>query len=296
MGNRRSIGKRSEQRHPLGRSVTPLARRVAALTALLVATGCGAKSDPLPPSDAPPPVRADVPDAVSEEPGGLPVAEQAAATTDPKPAADEPPPSIPPEQLEAEEAFAAMTAEGVSQEDLDAATERLLSIGAPAVPVLADALESDVPLHREMAATMLVLLGPDADAAAGQLVAALRDGSEFVRVNAATALAQMGQHHAEVLPVYEEFLSGDDPILRKTMASNLALLDAATAKPLVGPLIGLLNDEDRDIRLAAVEFLGRMGPEAAEAADALRAMATADDPELQEAVSAALGAITGQTE
>jgi HEAT repeat protein len=192
------------------------------------------------------------------------------------------------EERAARDAFLTMTREDVSQDDLDDAMEKLLAIGAPAAPVLAQGLRADEPLEREMAAMMLASLGRDAAAARDELTAALKDDSAFVRANAATALAQMEGQTAVVLPVFAEFLGGEDENLRKMMATNLGVLDASDAKPLLGRLTELLQHMDRDVQLAVVAFLGRMGADAQTAVEQLKALDTTDDAELETAVTAAL--------
>ncbi|MGD9855149.1 MAG: HEAT repeat domain-containing protein [Planctomycetaceae bacterium] len=266
-------------------------RSCALLMVLSAMIGCG--SDDAPPAGPGPPsttATAAVDTAAPAETEPVSPATPPEVTKHESDTASAAPPATP-EQQEAEAAFREMTAEGVTPEDVDAATEKLLAIGAPAASILADELQSQDALRREMAATMLVLLGADASAATDQLILALNDESNFVRANAATALAQMEGHAAQVIPVYEEFLGGEDLILRKTMASNLSLLDAAAAKPLIGRLTMLLQVDDREVQIAAVEFLGRMGADAAEAVDAIKALDVTDDAELGAAVSAALASI-----
>ncbi len=221
-----------------------------------------------------------------EEDAGSKAAEPAGNDPASEPAPVEQPVSA--EQREAEAAFGAMTAVGVSQKNLDAATDRLLAIGAPAIPVLVAGLQAEDSLRREMAATMLALMGATAADAKDQLIAALKDESDFVRANAATALAQMPGQAEHVVSVFSEFLDGDDEHLRKMAAMNLSVLDVEAAKPLVGQMARLLTDGDRDVVLAMVELLGRMGPDAREAVAELKALDSADDAGLQTAVTAAL--------
>lgn len=200
------------------------------------------------------------------------------------------------EEQAAQDTFSKMTRDGVSQNELDDAIEKLMAIGAPAVSILADGLRADEPIKREMAATMLASLGRDAAAAREELIAALKDDSAFVRANAATALAQMEGQTAVVLPVFAEFLGGDDDNLRKMMATNLAVLDATDAQPLLGQLTELLQNMDRDVQLAIVAFLGRMGADAQAAVNELTALDTSDDAELEAAVTAALMQIESEAE
>lgn len=203
---------------------------------------------------------------------------------------------VSPEQQEAQSAFETMTADGVSQEDLETSTVKLLGLGEAAIPVLAKGLQAEDALEREMAATILAQFGPDAAGAKTELIAALKDESNFVRANAATALAQMDGQSEHVVPVFGGFLESDDEHLRRMAAMNLAVLEISAVKPLVEKLSNVLSVDDPAMQVAIVELLGRMGPDAAAAVEDIKALDTADKPELQTAVTAALMQIEPEEE
>src|SRR5690606_39580853 len=91
-------------------------------------------------------------------------------------------------------------------------------------------------------------------------------------------------------------LAGDDVDLRRMAATNLAAVEVEQARPLMPQLITALDDTDREVVYYAVQLLGRMGPEAKAALPKLRALGTADDPELKSTVATAILQIEPQSE
>ncbi len=201
-----------------------------------------------------------------------------------------------PEELAARDAFQAMTAEGVSPEEVDEATHQIQDLGTAALPVLADALKSEESIDREMAATMLAMLGAAAADVSDALVVALGDESDFVRANAATALAQMEGQAAHVIPVFGEFLASDDPNLQTMAAMNVGFLDPAAAKPLIGQLTQTLDSDDPAILRPVVELLGKIGPEASPAIEKIKSLDVSHDAELETAVNVAIMQIEAASE
>ena len=186
--------------------------------------------------------------------------------------------------------------EGVSQKELDESTQKIQDLGADALPALKEGLKSNEPLKREMAATMLVLLGAEAVDASDALVEALNDESEFVRANVATALAQMEGQASHVIPVFGEFLESDDPNLQTMAAMNLGVIDPAEAKPLIEQLTNTLDSNDPAILLPVVELLGKIGPDAKPAVEKIKSLDTTDNAALETAVNVAVMQIETPTE
>lgn len=172
-------------------------------------------------------------------------------------------------------------------EDWEAAHNRILEQGRAAVPVLADGLASDKPLVRELAATMLTVIGEGLEAAEPQLRAALRDESAYVRANAATALCQLPDTEDAVIPVLAELLESTDPNLRRIAATNLGNFGPEAA-PFVDRLAGSLDDDRPDVLMPVVELLGRIGPPAEAAAPKLRQIVFEQTGDVQAAATAAL--------
>ncbi len=93
----------------------------------------------------------------------------------------------------------------VEQWDLtETAVDSLGRIGAPAVPVLVEALSDAEVTNRLQAARVLTRIGPDAKQSVDALVVALSDDNEDVRKAAARALGQIGPDAEEaVLPLMQ---------------------------------------------------------------------------------------------
>jgi HEAT repeat protein len=128
---------------------------------------------------------------------------------------------------------------------------KLLQLGEPAVPALAEMLRSGTPEERVAAANTLWGMGQRARAAAGDLGATLGDPDPALRIAAAMALENMG--------------------------------DAAA--PAVPALAKAVSDRDLRVRQAAVKALGAIGPPAKAALPALtRMLRRGSWPEAEEAV------------
>jgi HEAT repeat protein len=187
----------------------------------------------------------------------------------------------------AQEAFATLTAQDITAEQWEAAQEKLLAMGPSAVPVLAEGLKSSEVLPREMAASLLALLGPQSAAAEDALVAALNDESTFVRANAATALCLLPGHEEQVIPVLAALLESDDPQLRRMAATNLGNF-GPEAVPIVPRLTAALDDGEPEVLLPLVQLLGRIGAQAQGAAPKLKQIAFEQTGEVSAAATAAL--------
>jgi len=174
-----------------------------------------------------------------------------------------------------------------SPEDWESAQTRILDRRADAVPVLAAGLSSDDPLDREMAATLLAVIGDGLEQAEQPLRAALQDQSAYVRANAATALCQLPDTEEAVIPILAALLESSDPNLRQMAAINLGNFGPEAA-PFVDSLAGSLEDDRPDVLMPVVELLGRIGPPAESAAPKLRQIAFEQTGEIQAAATAAL--------
>jgi HEAT repeat protein len=128
---------------------------------------------------------------------------------------------------------------------------KLLQLGEPAVPALAEMLRSGTPAERVAAVNTLWGMGPRARAAVPDLVATLADPDPALRVAAAMALENMGD----------------------------------TAAPATQALAKAITDRDLRVRQAAVKALGAIGPPAAAAVPALtRVLRRGSWPEAEEAI------------
>jgi HEAT repeat protein len=100
----------------------------------------------------------------------------------------------------------------------------------------------------------------------------LQDGDSQVRLRAPSAIASVGSGGIPPLVVC---LADSDPLLRNAALAALEKIDRkwasnAGVKEAVGELIERLKSSDRDVRQAAAETLGKLGPVAKEALYDLR--------------------------
>lgn len=252
--------------------------RPAFLAALaLIITGCGnAPTHDAPVVQAPRTPRPSVTDV-----------EQPAPATEPQSAPDAPQPSA------ADALFAALTRPDTAPAEWEAAHAQLLSLGGKAVGLLSRELSASDPMRREMAASLLAMLGPDAAPAADALRTALQDESVYVRANAATALCALPEHESAAIPVLLQLLVHEEAQVRQIAAVNLGAL-GADAAPFVSQLTELLTSAPDDAIVAIVSLLGRIGPDAAAAEPRLQQIAFERDGEARQAATTALQQITAE--
>jgi HEAT repeat protein len=136
---------------------------------------------------------------------------------------------------------------------------------------LRTALKDKDEVVRRHAAQVLGQIGAAAKPAVPALSDALKDEEGSVRIPVAAALVRIGERQAEAFAVLREALKDqEEPYNRRDAAETLKGLSAA-AKPAVPDLIGALNDKDHQVRWAAADALGTIGPAAVPAlSDALQ--------------------------
>jgi HEAT repeat protein len=146
--------------------------------------------------------------------------------------------------------------------------------GKPAIPNLIDALKKDKDLYvRRYAAEALGKLGMDAKSAVPALAVALKDPKKEVGEAAAEALGNMGKD--AVKPLADLLKSGSPPPPPK---------GKETKKKGPPP-----DNDNNEVRRKAAEALGKIGPDAKEAVDAL--IGALRDPGCRAEAAAALGSI-----
>ena len=160
-----------------------------------------------------------------------------------------------------------------------AAGEALGRLGAPAMPVLLEALRGRHVKTRETAIGALgVVGGPAAVATLGDMVA---DDRSSVRQAAVAALVRAADRDA--IPALSRALAHRDPTTRRCAADAMGSLGGSAA---VDGVMSALADSDRTVRDAAVRALANIGTP--EAASALVSGLERGDRELQAAIGAAL--------
>lgn len=151
------------------------------------------------------------------------------------------------------------------------------------------ALENDDHRMRIGGATGLAMLGPIARTAVLDLRHALEDGSADVRIMACEALGAIGHLAYRAAPDLIKLL--EDPDGRVCTAAVSALGKIGPHQGVVEALLEALGADYRDIRFAAAEALGEIGPDAAEAVDELVSILEGSIGDRQHIVCAALAKI-----
>ncbi len=139
--------------------------------------------------------------------------------------------------------------------------------GADGVPALQEVLgdkTSAVDL-RKATADALGLLGKNAAAATATLAAALAETGSAVELRraAAAAIDQMGTEGRAALPALKKALKDDDRFVRCLAMHACAQLGkdlGGDTRDVVAVLLQGVNDGIGDVRLAAIEALGTLGP------------------------------------
>lgn len=205
-----------------------------------------------------------------------------------------------------------------------AAADALAGIGKPAVPALAEAAKK--PELRGLALAVLERIGPDAEAAVpvlGRLIvgldednasqAALTIGaigpaakeispvlislmktskSDRVRAASAYALGKIGAKDA--LPVLQDALKADDPLLSLGAAHAVAAVAPDDEDAIAAALPRLMEGLDNErpgVRAGVAQVLGGLGPKAAEAVEPLRALLDDANASVRSEAAGALGRI-----
>jgi HEAT repeat protein len=133
----------------------------------------------------------------------------------------------------------------------------------------AEALSSDDPLQRRLAAYALGEIGPAASEAAPHLATAVEDSVGFVRVWAASALARVAPSREEAVAALVAELRNDLAFVRSLAAWHLGRLGPAfpAIEQALPPLRPLADDADPSVRaeaalaLAMLEKKGAPPPE-----------------------------------
>ncbi len=154
------------------------------------------------------------------------------------------------------------------EREIDAAIEKLVKIGEPAIPALIEALRYRNLLVRQSAAEALRRIG---DRAIPALVKAFNDSDVKLRRNAVNVLNK---------------IIGD--------GSKHLFKESSEAKTAVAQLILLLKDFDRNVRRSAADALGSIGIEAKTAVPQLIPLLKDSDAGVRSSVADALGNIGPQ--
>jgi len=199
-----------------------------------------------------------------------------------------------PDDTQARRIFASLLSPSTANSDWDQVLEQLLAEGDSAVRVLADRLQTGTDAERELAATTLALLGPQAASASQPLIAALTDPLPFVRANVAATLVQLPDHAADAVPALIKLLQAEDPQLRQMAAVNLNAAGVATTSHVESLKLVLMQDQSEEVLTPVVELLGRIGKPAESALPELQKIAFEQSGELGAAATSAIQLIQGE--
>lgn len=150
------------------------------------------------------------------------------------------------------------------------------------LPALHDALgqaalnDGDDAVRAE-AARALLRAGPHSDTDVGALADAMHSELDVVRFHAAAALGDAGPASRPAVPaLVHASLWDEDPVVRVAAAAALWRIDANKDPLVVSVLTRALDDANELVCWVAVDCLGQMGPAAAPAVPALRRLLERD--------------------
>lgn len=144
----------------------------------------------------------------------------------------------------------------------------LAAVGGPAVPALAEELESETWPVRAAAANILGNIGVAAEGSAPALTARLNDEEPWVRRNAAEALGHLGDAATDGVPSLAGLLTDDVEWARLNAAVALTRIGPG-AKDVVPELVAALGDDAYYVRANAAHALDAIGDRLARAALAM---------------------------
>ncbi len=139
-----------------------------------------------------------------------------------------------------------------------AAIDSLVKIGAPAVPALITAIESDRQILRLNVAAVLSELGAEAGSAVPALINALHDSDEQVRLYTTLALGNIGVGARAAEPDLIKALQDRSSYVR-IYASYALRQIGVDVKVTIPALVKALSDIDPQVQANAANALGAMG-------------------------------------
>lgn len=149
------------------------------------------------------------------------------------------------------------------------AANALAAIGAPALPVLVEALKSGRASCRHHAAIAIGRIGPAAVSTADALAKLCEDDDRQVRRVAADSLARIAYESDALKPLLDRLIVTDDLSTRSGVVQGLAGVLSSSARPL--PLLLIASrDPDSNIRSTAAGALAQHGPPTEEVIEALK--------------------------
>jgi len=155
---------------------------------------------------------------------------------------------------------------------------------ADVIPALRKATKDRAKVLRLSAVTALGNIGPDAKDAIPELSAVLEKASAADSMVVLEALTKIG---APAVPVLRRSLKDPNLNFRAAAIESLGKI-GPEAKAAVPDLIAALNGKSKLVRLAAVNALGFIGPDAQSAVPALKQLSKDSDKDIREAAAVSL--------
>jgi HEAT repeat protein/lysophospholipase L1-like esterase len=161
-----------------------------------------------------------------------------------------------------------------------------------AVSVLVEALHDDSWLVRQAAAKTLGQMGSEAIYAMDGLVEALTDEERLVRSAALKSMEQLDPDSVSsvVMPKLIGMVDDEDPQVRRRAVVALSGI-GTSVEPMVEALMGALGDPDEGVRIEAILALGRLDPVAEDSVASLMGLLEDDSGAVRMAAVTALGSI-----
>ncbi len=172
-------------------------------------------------------------------------------------------------------------------------------LGCAASDAVAELLSAiDYPDNRSFRPEIVAAIGkigPRALIALPKLRSLLRDPEQMVRLEAATALLKVEGHSEDAEKALSALLLEGTAATRELAISEIVDI-GPDLKGLIPTLVRLLGDPDEDIRRGAIMALGRMGPGAHDATQALLSMPANTRPEIRELASLSSAAVNSDVQ
>lgn len=128
---------------------------------------------------------------------------------------------------------------------------------------------------RQVAATALWAVGPRAAIVMPEFIEALRDPATFPA--ASSALGQLDAHSRGEVPPLRRALDDSSPLVRRESAAALGRLGPGAMPAIDALVVRLRSDTDETVRRSALDALARIGPDAGSAIPAVVAAALNDE-------------------
>jgi HEAT repeat protein len=166
---------------------------------------------------------------------------------------------------------------------------RLYASSPEVVAALGEAARDPDEATRHAALRALAQIGLPAEAALPTILDQLASGDAKSRQLAARVLGNIEYLEIEEEDALVAALEDSEPAVRAAALAALVQIDAELPEGSIAKLAGFLTSQDADARADAIQALGQLGPDAAEALPAIEVALTDDSSEIRHSAAWALG-------